>query len=373
MNARKLFYLFIAAAILISCQNKKEYAIEGAVPNADFEGSRVYLQQMTDDAMITTDTAVVKNGRFSFSGAADTVRLRFILLDESVDARQETRIPVLLERGKLKVTFDSVVTVKGTKINEAYTDFRLQQRNLGKKIREVVERYNRAQASGTLTESMDAEINESYDSINNQMSDLNFNFIKENIGNELGKYSFMVSSAMFEPEQQKEILALADEDFKARENIQRVVKRLENLEKVAIGQQFADFTLTNPEGKEVSLSDYAGKGKYLLIDFWAAWCGPCRQENPNVVKVYKEFNKKGFDVFGVSLDRTKEDWLKAIADDNLTWTHVSDLQYWNNAAARQYAVNAIPANFLLDENGIILGRNLRDKALYNKVKEVLGN
>jgi peroxiredoxin len=91
------------------------------------------------------------------------------------------------------------------------------------------------------------------------------------------------------------------------------------------------------------------------------------------VRVYQEFNKKGFDVFGVSLDRTKEDWVKAIADDKLTWTHVSDLQYWNSAAAKLYAVNAIPANFLLDENGVIVGRNLREQALYDKVKELLGN
>ncbi len=106
----------------------------------------------------------------------------------------------------------------------------------------------------------------------------------------------------------------------------------------------------------------------LLIDFWAAWCGPCRRENPNVVKVYKEFSKKGFDVFGVSLDQKKDDWVKAISDDKLTWTHVSDLKYWENAAARLYAVYSIPANFLLDEKGVIIARNLRGDELYNKVK-----
>jgi peroxiredoxin len=140
---------------------------------------------------------------------------------------------------------------------------------------------------------------------------------------------------------------------------------------VAIGQKAPDFTLNDVNDNPVSLSSKIGT-KLLLVDFWAAWCNPCRQENPNVVKIYKEFHKKGFDVFGVSLDRRKEDWVEAIAADKLTWTHVSDLQYWDNAAARLYAVNAIPANFLLDENGVIIARNLRGDDLLNKVKEILG-
>jgi peroxiredoxin len=155
------------------------------------------------------------------------------------------------------------------------------------------------------------------------------------------------------------------------EMIKNLKERVVKMKAVAVGQKAPDFTMNDPEGNQVSFYSKIGS-KLLLVDFWAAWCGPCRNENPNVVKVYKEFNKKGFDVFGVSLDQKKDDWVKAIADDNLTWTHVSDLQYWNNAAAKMYAVNSIPANFLLDENGIIIGRNLRGEALYNKVKEVLG-
>jgi peroxiredoxin len=140
---------------------------------------------------------------------------------------------------------------------------------------------------------------------------------------------------------------------------------------VAVGQKAPDFTLNDAEGKPVALYSKIGS-KLLLIDFWAAWCRPCRQENPNVVKVYGEFHKKGFDVVGVSLDHEKDAWIKAISDDKLTWTHLSDLQFWNNAAAKLYAVNSIPANFLLDETGKIIGKNLRGKDLYDKVNEVLG-
>jgi peroxiredoxin len=162
-----------------------------------------------------------------------------------------------------------------------------------------------------------------------------------------------------------------DTNIAKLEIIKDLKERVITMKAVAVGQKAPDFTLDDVNGNPVSLYSKIGS-KLLLIDFWAAWCGPCRQENPNLVKVYNAFHKKGFDVFGVSLDRSKDDWVKAIADDKLTWTHVSDLQYWNNAAAKLYAVNSIPANFLLDETGTIVGRNLRGDALYNKVNEVLG-
>ena len=137
------------------------------------------------------------------------------------------------------------------------------------------------------------------------------------------------------------------------------------------GEKAIELSGQLPDGSPFNLSDL--KGKYVLIDFWGSWCGPCRQENPNVVKVYNEFKNKGFDVFGVSLDQSKDDWVKAIADDKLTWTHVSDLKYWSSDAAKLYAVNSIPANFLLDETGTIIGRNLRGNDLREKVKELLSN
>lgn len=368
---KKFIYLFIMAAVVLSCEQNKEYAINGSITDAAFEGTKVFLQQMTDDAMITTDTAEVKDGKFTFTGVADTTMLRFISLDEGVNPSQESRIPVLIEAGKLTVTFDSVVTVKGTKVNESFTDFRMKQRELGKSIREVVERYNNAMASGTMSDTLDAEINKSYESINNQMTDLNFNFIKDNIKNDLGKYSFMASSSMFEPEKQKEILSLADDDFKAKENIQRVVQRLENLEKVAVGKKFVDFTLKNREGEDVSLSDYAGKGKYVLVDFWAAWCGPCRQEMPNVVAAYEKYRSKGFEVVGVSFDQEKDKWIQGIADLNITWPQMSDLMYWDSPVVDMYAINGIPHTLLLDKEGVIIGKDLRGTALDAKLAELM--
>ena len=143
------------------------------------------------------------------------------------------------------------------------------------------------------------------------------------------------------------------------------------LKRVAVGQPYLDFTQETPEGTLLSLSELVGKSKLLLVDFWASWCGPCRGENPNVVEVYKEYHEKGFDILGVSLDMKKENWIKAIEDDGLIWHNVSDLKYWNNEAAQDYAISSIPSNLLIDENGIIIAKNLRGEDLRKKVEEIL--
>jgi len=156
-------------------------------------------------------------------------------------------------------------------------------------------------------------------------------------------------------------------DPAATAKMKQEIKRAEAFSK---GGAAPDFTLPSPEGKDISLSDF--RGKVLLIDFWASWCGPCRRENPNVVKVYEEYKDQGFEILGVSLDRKEERWLKAIEQDGLSWPQVSDLKGWQNAAAQLYGVRSIPHTVLLDREGKIIARNLRGPALEAKLKEVFG-
>jgi peroxiredoxin len=137
----------------------------------------------------------------------------------------------------------------------------------------------------------------------------------------------------------------------------------------AIGSNAPDFVQNDADGKPISLSSF--RGKYVLIDFWASWCGPCRRENPAVVAAYNQFKDKNFTILGVSLDQDKQKWLDAVKNDNLTWTHVSDLAYWNNAVAKKYNVSSIPQNYLLDPSGKIIAKNLRGEELRQKLSELL--
>jgi peroxiredoxin len=235
-----------------------------------------------------------------------------------------------------------------------------------------------------------AKINEDYNVAGQQRDDKKMAQLRQAYADALKKYGDQVASmlidaspslavinllqnnALDKDEYFSTFVSIADKlkkEWPAYSQSKNFVEYVDRLKSTAVGQVAPELSLPDTSGQIVKLSSM--RGKYVLVDFWAKWCGPCRAENPNVVRVYNKYKDKGFTVFGVSLDRSKEDWLKAIKEDNLTWTHVSDLKFWQSEAAKIYSITGIPFSILLDPNGVIIAKNLRGQALEAKLAEVI--
>ena len=363
---KKLAFLIVITIIAASCSTEPHYVINGNIEGAD--SITFLLQKREEGKMVTIDSVFAVKGSFRMKGGA--VEFPDMVLLVAKEARMRTSF--YLENAEITITgkLDSLANAKitGSKTQDEYQVFIESNKPLNEKYTGLYNEYQTASQSGNTTRV--AELEKEAEEIQNQITQLQKDFIKNNPSSFVAPSLLRSLSYGLEASEIESYINAMDTTVANIPVIKELKERVNVMKAVETGQKAPDFTLNDPEGNPVSLYSKVG-AKLLLVDFWAAWCGPCRRENPHVVKVYKEFNKKGFDVFGVSLDQKKEDWVKAIADDNLTWTNVSDLQYWSSAAAKMYAVNSIPANFLLDENGIIIGKNLRGEELYNKVKELV--
>jgi peroxiredoxin len=293
----------------------------------------------------------------------------------------ESEIEVFIENNTITITGDSVQNTKitGSGSNDVYAAYKVKRdsivesfNNLQAEYDSVLVKYKAARKAGKEAEAKSyydqmAKIEEAPDAA---MKEFNLNFIKKHGSSYVAPVVLWneLAWSMDAPEMEPLVNGF-DTTIRKSDYIARLKDRIEILKKVSVGSQAPDFTMNDTLGNPHQLSSY--HGKVLLVDFWASWCGPCRRENPNIVAVYKQFHKKGFDILGVSFDKTKAAWTKAILDDKLTWNQVSDLQGWNNAAGKLYGIRAIPSNMLLDQKGTIIAKNLMGDDLTNKLRELL--
>ncbi len=364
---KKVAYLFMLIALVVSCTSEPQYVLSGSVSGLD-EGT-VVLQKRVSGKMERIDSATIVNGVFEFpKGSVDYPEVYYL----GIDGKRGNKM-FFLENEHINVTgnADSLynATVAGGVTNDEYNRYNKMMEPFAQKNTELYQEYRSAVKEGR-TEDAEA-LSEQRQELSTELEKAQMDWIKNNPSSYATPTILRSLMYGMDAEELNNHVNALDPKLKETDIVKLLQERVVALGKVAIGKVAPDFTMNDTGGNPVQLSDIIGP-KVLLVDFWASWCGPCRAENPNVVKVYNEFHDKGFDILGVSLDSNKDAWLKGIADDHLDWHHVSDLKYWENAAAKLYAVNAIPANFLLDSKGVIIATNLRGDALRKKVAELLG-
>ncbi len=356
--------------LLISCNSTNDgFVIDGSVEGENTDGTELTLRKYGDNnQLITVDSASVKGGKFTFQGgSSESPELHYIFF-----GRGQENIPIIIENGDIEVSAqrDSLGYAKigGTLQNELFYDFLKGSRVLNRKATSMNQDMRRAQANRD-TVTMNS-LREEYFELMEEAKGYELEYVKNNpnaVVSALIIYRILSTKAKPITEVQALYEALSPEIKSSSAGV-KIKETLDRESSTSIGSKAPNFSAPAPNGEELALNDVMGK--VTIVDFWAAWCRPCRAENPNVVRVYNKYKDKGLSILGVSLDRNANDWKKAIEDDGLAWHHVSNVQYFDEIA-KLYNVDAIPATFILDENGIIVAKDLRGASLDQKIGELL--
>lgn len=368
-SMKNVFVLFILSAVLFSCSNLTEEKYNFSV-NGTLEGEysgKAFLYKREAGEWVKLDSTLVENKTFRFEGNIELPEVYYISIEG------EKRFAAMFaEQSEISFSADvadfSNPKISGSVAQDEYDAYKAEILVYEEQLGEIWTQISALKEAGEMEGQADLEA--AYDETDAQMKAFILDYAMQNNTSVVSAYSVVRNAYYYDENDLEPVVNNFDASIASSIYVEQLTTRVETLKKVAIGQPAVDFSMNDMEGNPLKLSSLYGS--YLLVDFWASWCGPCRRENPNVVQAYKHYNARGFDVLGVSFDTDKNKWVDAVEADNLTWHQVSDLAGWGNAAGKLYAVNSIPSNVLLDREGNIVAKNLRGEDLLKKLEEVLG-
>ncbi len=361
----RIFLGLIVILILGSCETKNDgFIVNGSV--TDYSEGIAVLKRRVNSEFVTIDSTSIVNGKFEFSGKMGLPEMCYITISDTLPYMR-----LFLENSTIKVQahVDSLrtPTITGSEMQDNLVAYNTRLKPFEDSLRSNYRKYLQANREGDQVKAKSFE--DRFNEISEDQKKVSLQVVSENSDNVLGPYLVWGTLVYdLDVNELEEIAQGFSPEINQSIYVEQINKHVITLQKVAIGQPFTDIIMEDPEGHVKKLSDL--KGKLILVDFWASWCGPCRRENPNVVALYNDYKDKNFEIFGVSFDSDAEKWKKAIEDDGLEWQHVSDLQYWNSAAGKLYGVRSIPHTVLIDQDGIIVAKNLRGEELRKKVDEL---
>ena len=384
---KHILKLIVLTLIISSCEQSPKlpegiYKITGEASGV-YNGIRVYLKEKVENRgrsrYVTKDTAIVINEMFEFKGTYDSEVLWYLEGNSMLG-----NLPLVITNDHIKIYLNKdnmeESLISNSKVNEAISKLENNRKKLIQRRRDLFTDYKEKKDKNA---SYKVEFGKTLKGVTDSINYLDKKFISENKGNiycldlikKLKKSNITLENIKKLFDNLNSKVKTNPIGLKLKNEIDIEIEKVKMLQKVSLGKIAPEFNAKNPDGEIVSLSDV--KGKYTLIDFWAAWCGPCRKENPNLLEAYNNFNSKGFDIISISLDgrrgktEGKKAWIDAIDKDGIgAWYHISNLDYFKCEIANTYGVTSIPSSFLIDENGKIIAKNLRGKALQNKLKQL---
>ena len=371
---KKLIFKVLSFSILFflnSCgSSDNQFELIG---NADVsDGTMIYvLQADQNNQPYIKDSTSVQSNSFKFKGVSSTPQISYIQV-EGVNGY----VLAILENGDIKADIDkdniSNSKVYGTKSNDDFIKYKSETKSLVDVMNNISSEAQNAIMSGDVVTAM--ELEKEYNSKEREVMLYEWDFIVDNLDSYMS--ALLLEVFMIENKVNKDSIIDVYESFSNRIKVSDVGKNIADLlsqfeDPIEVGEIAPDFTAPSIDGPDVTLSNELVNNKVTLLDFWAAWCRPCRIENPNLVRLHKKYKDAGFDIIGVSLDRTREQWEQAVIDDNLPWTQVSNLNFWNDPVARRYSIRAIPQSYLLNKDGLVMGKNLRGQELEDRILSLL--